>query len=700
VITPARKRTLSLLTNPFFLAAIPSVVLFFTIPVMHQRYRLDLKSSVQVQEGYYHSYCDLDGDGNPEKIIAFDEENCSGITISRENRVLNQWNVRGSFSFSNRNTLYIPADCNADGVKEIYLFSVAGDSVLLHCIPGPEAKTFSWVNRLIDITGRGIKAPDPFILAAEPEDLDGDGFPELIFGVATGFSKYPRKIYAYNSVTDSLISSPQCGGFMMGIIQHDLDFDGIREIMPFGYASGNIGEEEMEFHDQSAWLTVLDNNLKFVFDPVELEGNFTMATPMVFTGAKDTVVNLLVSRGEPDSSAVFWSFTMSGALSDRTPVRSSANNGLVTVNRRGDPVYALTEYEKGIVLLDDKKQYIRLIEFKGLLRLVPRDIDLDGTDEIIAVSLGEGTVTVYRPGFIRPAMADLGPDLKSDPVMSVISRKGEWPQLFLQSDNRQLILEYRPNKLYFASFVFYPLVYAAFIAFVLLIQFTQKRALVKREEERKKISELQLALVRNQLDPHFTLNALNSVLSLVEHSDRVKARDSLLRFSGLYREMLLSAGKSRRTLAEELEFCREYLELEKMRYGTRFDSVIEIQPGINDELPVPKLVIQLFAENSVKHGLAGLESGGLLSISASGEGNELTIEVKDNGVGREHAVSDEYGSTGKGMKLMSELFELCNSYFEDTHSFTVSDLVDGDCQPAGTLVTVVIRYRNEPVTIS
>jgi hypothetical protein len=107
------------------------------IPVMHQRYRLDLKSSTQVYEGYYHSYCDLDGDGNSEKIVAFDEENASGITISRDNRVLNQWNVRGSFSFSNRNTLYIPADCNADGLKEIYLFSLSGDSVLLHCIPGP-----------------------------------------------------------------------------------------------------------------------------------------------------------------------------------------------------------------------------------------------------------------------------------------------------------------------------------------------------------------------------------------------------------------------------------------------------------------------------------------------------------------------------------------------------------------------------------
>ena len=223
---------------------------------------------------------------------------------------------------------------------------------------------------------------------------------------------------------------------------------------------------------------------------------------------------------------------------------------------------------------------------------------------------------------------------------------------------------------------------------------------MKREEERKKLSELQLALIRNQLDPHFTLNALNSVLYLVEQSDREKARESLQRFSGLYRELLLSAGKSRRSLAEEIEFCREYLELEKIRYMNRFIFEFYIQPGINEELPVPKLVLQLFAENSVKHGLAGLDSGGLLGISVTGSGNELMISIKDNGVGRAHAAGDRNGSTGKGTTLMNELFDLCNRLFEDTYSFSITDLTDTGGMPAGTLVTVKIKYRYETLFIS
>ncbi|HBE40330.1 MAG TPA: hypothetical protein DDW27_03860, partial [Bacteroidales bacterium] len=453
-------------------------------------------------------------------------------------------------------------------------------------------------------------------------------------------------------------------------------------------------------HDQSAWLTVLDRNLRFIFDPVELRGSFALVKPMVLHANGNTVTDLLVSSVEPDSTAVLWSFGINGAVTGRTPVKASAYNSLMTVNRKNEPVYALLERDRGIVLLDKQKRIRRVIDYIGSPNLTTRDIDLDGSQEIIIFSIETGKFSVYRSGFTRPAVADIGWDYKNEPEISIIYNQAEWPEIFLQSGTRQAILEYRPNPYYYASFAFYPIIYGAFIAFVLLIQYTQKRALLRREEERKKISELQLALIRNQLDPHFTLNALNSVLHLVELSDKDKVRESLLRFSGLYRELLLSAGKSRRTLDEELGFCKEYLALEKMRFGNSFEYVIDMPEEVNADLPVPKLVIQLFAENSVKHGLAGLEEGGHLAIKVRGSGNELTIEVKDNGIGRTRAAEEQSGSTGRGMKLMNELFELCNRYYEDTYSYNVSDLTDDSGQPAGTLVTIVINYRNEAVFIN
>lgn len=697
---PERKRTFALLVNPFILAAIPTIVLVFSVPVIKQPYLLDLTGRARVPENTYWSYNDLDGDGNSEKISSFDYPNGSGITIHRDGLTLNQWNIDGTFRFSGKSPLNIPADCNGDGLKELYFFSLRGDSILLHSVPDPARPAMGISNRLIDTAGPGRTGPDPRIVNARPQDLDGDGTAELLFGITSGFSKYPRKIYAYYPAKDSLVSSPPIGGFILDIVQEDIDGDGLSEILPSVYASANIPVSEMKYHDHSAWFTVLDKNLQFMSEPIEVRGNLASVVPMVSTSTELIVKDILVYVAEKDSLTSLVSFTPDGKMSKRAILKVKPYTGFITRNRKKEPVYAVAETDRGVVLYSREKEYVREISMQGSPGFMQEDIDGDGQPEIIVTSQESGRVWVYRAGFRQPVVAWLGPEFNGELLLSVIRARDETPRIYLQTGTSQFWLEYRRNPVYWLSFGLFPLIYAAFIAFVILIQSTTKRVFVKREEERKKLSELQLALIRNQLDPHFTLNALNSVLYLVEQSDREKARESLQRFSGLYRELLLSAGKSRRSLAEEIEFCREYLELEKIRYMNRFIFEFYIQPGINEELPVPKLVLQLFAENSVKHGLAGLDSGGLLGISVTGSGNELMISIKDNGVGRAHAAGDRNGSTGKGTTLMNELFDLCNRLFEDTYSFSITDLTDTGGMPAGTLVTVKIRYRYETLFIS
>ena len=700
MVAPVRKRTLTLLTNPFILAAIPAIALLFSIQVINKPYLLNLVRSARVVENHFLSYHDLDGDGNSEKIESFDYPNGSGITISENGRILNQWNIEGTFSFSGKATLSIPADCNGDGLKELYIFSIKGDSILLHSVPDPSDPGFGVSNRLIDVAGRGRNAPDPRIVEAEPRDLDGDGKAELLFGITSGFSKYPRKIYAYYPAKDSLVSSPQLGGFILGIIQKDINNDGFSELIPLNYASGNIDPAEMKYHDNSAWFTVLDRNLEFMFEPVEYKGNLALVAPMISDSPGNHPYDFLVSSLEKDSLASLLSFNISGETSNRTVIDAIPYSGFLTFNGKKDPIYAALERDRGIVLFNRQGKYLKEIGMEGSPTAIQNDIDLDGSQEIIVASYETGKVMVYRAGMRQPAVADLGRDFGGEILFSVRRVMNEPPQIFLQTGTSQFWLEYRRNPLFFLSFVLHPLIYAAFIAFVILVQVAQKRVLTRREEERRKISELQLALIGNQLDPHFTLNALNSVLYFAEQSDREKLRSSLRSFSGLYRDMLLSAGKPRRTLGEEIEFCREYLSLEKMRFSERFNYSVLLPPEINTDLPVPKVVIQLFAENAVKHGISTLESGGILEITVSGSERVLTVDIKDNGIGRTRAAEERTGSTGKGMKLMTELFELCNRYYEDKFSFSVKDLSDGNGLPAGTRVTVTIRYRHEPVIIS
>ena len=331
MVTPARKRTLTLLTNPFILAAIPTIALVFSIPVINKPYLLNLVRSARVMENHYLSYHDLDGDGNSEKIECFDYPNGSGITISESGRILNQWNIEGTFGFSGKTTLNIPADCNGDGLKELYLFSIKGDSILLHSVPDPSDPAFGVSNRLIDVAGRGRNVPDPLIVEAEPQDLDGDGKVELIFGITSGFSKYPKKIYAYYPEKDSLVSSPQLGGFILGIIQKDINNDGFNELMTVNYASGNIDPSEMKYHDNSAWLTVHDRNLKFLFEPKEYTGNLALVAPMISDSPGNWSPDFLVSALEKDSLASLLSFDVSGETSNRAVIGVFPYSGFVTV---------------------------------------------------------------------------------------------------------------------------------------------------------------------------------------------------------------------------------------------------------------------------------------------------------------------------------------------------------------------------------
>lgn len=695
--SPDRRRLSALLSSPFFLAAIPSLIIFLTVPFKLDRYRLELLSRSHIIDNYFWLYEDLNNDGTSEKIVAFDNDNSTGITVSEESRVINQWNINGTFGFSKKTTLFIPADFNSDGLKEIYLFSITGDSILLHSIPDPEEKGTGISDRLIARTGPGKKTPDPCIIPGVAEDLDGDGYKEIIFGITSGFSKYPRKVYAYNVLKDSLVSSPDCGGFMLGILQEDINFDGVSEIIPYGYASDNISPEETKYHDQSAWLTVLDSKLDFMFEPQEFKGRFTLVKPLISVTVKDTVIEALVYAQDKDSTAALISFNQSGEITGKHPVEAALYGGFMTTDRKGEPLYALLTFDRGVLLLDKDKKLRKLIELKGTPEVLSVDIDLDGQKELLASCLEEGRLIVYRSGLRQPADADITWESDSETLFSVRRQQGNPPQVFLQAGNWQYLLEYRTNPFYYILFGFYPLIYLGFLGFVVLIQHLQKRQLMKKHEAGKKISELQLALIRNQLDPHFTLNALNSVLYLVEKSEKEKARESLQRFSGLYRDLLLSAGKTQRSLEEEIAFCREYLALEKLRFGNSFDFTVDIKPDIDQEIEVPKLIIQLYAENSVKHGLSGVEKGGLLEIRITGEGNELRIDIRDNGIGRARAAEGPHTSTGKGLKVMNELFDLYLKYYGDRVSSKITDLHDSTGKPCGTLVSVVIQYRSTNV---
>ncbi len=151
--------------------------------------------------------------------------------------------------------------------------------------------------------------------------------------------------------------------------------------------------------------------------------------------------------------------------------------------------------------------------------------------------------------------------------------------------------------------------------------------------------------------------------------------------------MLNDAEKIYRNLGDELDFVTTYLELEKLRFGDKFNFEIDVSEDVSKREQVPKLVLQTFAENAVKHGIMPSVSGGLIRISIIKEKDYLKMTIEDNGVGRIRAAGQS-NSTGKGLKLTREFYEILNQINKRPITYQIIDLYDSSSEPTGTRVEV------------
>lgn len=139
----------------------------------------------------------------------------------------------------------------------------------------------------------------------------------------------------------------------------------------------------------------------------------------------------------------------------------------------------------------------------------------------------------------------------------------------------------------------------------------------------------ELELLKNQLNPHFLFNALNSIKALVL-IDQDKARDAIIKLSELLRFTLNYEKAPLIALHEEINEVVKYLELEQIRFGKRLDVYISLQEETLD-VKVPPAMILTLAENAIKHGISQLPEGGGIWIESKLRGNKLTIEIINSG---------------------------------------------------------------------
>jgi two-component system, LytTR family, sensor kinase len=139
----------------------------------------------------------------------------------------------------------------------------------------------------------------------------------------------------------------------------------------------------------------------------------------------------------------------------------------------------------------------------------------------------------------------------------------------------------------------------------------------------------ELELLKNQLNPHFLFNALNSIKALVL-IDQEKARDAIIKLSELLRFTLNYDKAPLITLNEEINEVVKYLELEQIRFGKRLEVHITLEEETL-EIKVPPAMVLTLAENAIKHGITQLPEGGEIWIESKLRGKNITIEIINSG---------------------------------------------------------------------
>jgi two-component system sensor histidine kinase AlgZ len=165
---------------------------------------------------------------------------------------------------------------------------------------------------------------------------------------------------------------------------------------------------------------------------------------------------------------------------------------------------------------------------------------------------------------------------------------------------------------------------------------------VEQERAYKLLAEARLSSLESRIHPHFLFNTLNSISALIP-TDPARAEQTVGNLASLLRFSLNANQSGLVPLAQELKVVRDYLEIEKTRFGARLRYQIDV-PDALGEVKVPPLALQSLAENAVKHVVSRHPEGAAIQIIGSVNANRICLSVLDDGPGFAlDAITPEHG---------------------------------------------------------
>ena len=239
------------------------------------------------------------------------------------------------------------------------------------------------------------------------------------------------------------------------------------------------------------------------------------------------------------------------------------------------------------------------------------------------------------------------------------------------------------RKPFWLTFPGLSLIFAVMAGIIILIIHSTYKFSIQKEKNLRMIDHLKHRAVKSKFIPHFTGNALNSINYLIL-KDPDLAQKYISDFACFSHHTLLNFDNFCTTIQKEIEYCKMYLKLEKLRFEENLVYSIHVAPDVDTKTMIPIMIVQTFCENALKHGLRHKPDIGVIQIKVMIERKYTRISVEDNGIGREKAASMKTEGTREGLKIVNQQMQLYNKIYNKNAYFTIIDLHDVENRPVGT----------------
>ncbi len=675
------------------LSIVPALPAILLMPeAFRNRYVADIIATESKLEKSIYFFEDLNQNGFSELVFtSVDFAGVYGLSIFENGKAIEQWNLPGVPPAGK--VRLMTADWSQDGKHDVFAFSIFRDSLFMHIFDpyNYDKKYVVFIDKVNKFNGLS----DILMVHGGVHDMNNDGYPDLVFGICAMYSASPRKVLIYDIFNDSLTSTPNIGAYISRLIVFENPITANKNILVQTNSHCNTKRGSVIFDDHSCWLMVLDPNLEFVIDPVEFPGPFSALT--IWPWRQDDEFCFIATHhiyGEQNESSAHYLIRPDGSFITRIPSYSENQKLhllIHVIDCRGEPkAFLFNKKGELFEILHDLSPGRKIAGGIAIHNSSSIDADMDGKNEIILSNTSNDVLLIYQDFDAKPVSLPLTGLFHDKATISLERRGADHPWLRVNAQNLLYAIEYRKNKYYPLRYLYLAGAVLLSILIVLVIKVLSTRRMENSFRLQRELSNLQISNVLNQLDPHFTFNALNSIGSSIITGVREEAYQQLLRFSALLRASLSDADSVARPLKKELEITHSYLELQKSSYPGRFNYHLTVGEGVNPETPIPRMLLQNHCENALKHGILPGDKPGMLNISVESDRKYLKLVVEDNGIGRQKSGKFASQGTGKGLQLFGRYFEVLNRHNRDKIEQTVIDLHDAQGNPTGTRVMILI----------